>query len=175
MFTIYCVHPRLKLLSLRETDSQLTGMQVTLIFKSITTFFEDESNCWSSGALINKLSSKSIGGSSYVRHICPINVESILLTFSVGRKSSIGTSSSTLIRERWSATPFYTPLLSLISMSNSWSSRIHRKSLGFASFFWIKYFNAAWSMWTTTFEPTRYCRKFLNAKTTAYNYFFVFA
>jgi hypothetical protein len=50
---------------------------------------------------------------------------------------------------------FSTLGLSLISMSNSWSKRIHRINLGFASFFVRSYLRAAWSVKLSPWAPTR--------------------
>jgi hypothetical protein len=48
--------------------------------------------------------------------------------------------------DKWSATKFSTPFLSLISMSNSWSKRIHQINRGLASFLVRRYLRAAWSV-----------------------------
>ena len=71
------------------------------------------------------------------------------------------------ILDKWSATTFSTPFLSLISRSNSCKRSIHRISLAFASFFCIKYFRAEWSVKIVVLDPSRYWRNFSNANTTA--------
>jgi hypothetical protein len=53
---------------------------------------------------------------------------------------------SNCILDKWSATEFFTPFLSFISKSNSWSSKIHLINRGLASFLVSKYFKVAWSV-----------------------------
>ncbi|KEH15870.1 UDP-glycosyltransferase superfamily protein [Medicago truncatula] len=55
------------------------------------------------------------------------------------------------------------------------TSNIHRMSLGFESDLVRRYLIAAWSVYTTIFEPTRYERNFSNAYTIASNSFSVVA
>ena len=46
--------------------------------------------------------------------------------------------------------------LSLISISNSCRRNTHLMSLGFESCFVSRYLRAAWSVYTITFDPTKY-------------------
>ena len=59
------------------------------------------------------------------------------------------------ILDKWSATKFSEPFLSLISRSNSYSNRVQLMSLGLVSFLANKYLKAAWSVNTITFEHRR--------------------
>ena len=51
-----------------------------------------------------------------------------------------------VMRDKWSATEFSTPFLSLISRSNSWSRRIHLINLGLASFLVKRCLSTTWSV-----------------------------
>ena len=66
--------------------------------------------------------------------------------------------------DKWSATTFSTPFLSLIWRLNSWSKRIHHINLALASCLVSKYFKAEWSVNTTIEDPTKRSTKLIQGK-----------
>ena len=83
-------------------------------------------------------------------------VSSITKSYSSGKSSLTCTSSlGPSNRDRWSATRFSVPFLSLISRLNSFNRRTYLISLGFASFLVIRYLMAEWSACTITLFPIK--------------------
>ena len=102
-------------------------------------------------------------------------MSSITKSCSYGKSSLTCTSSlGPSNHDRWSATRFSIPFLSLISRSNSCNRRTHYISLYFASFLLIRYLMADWSLCTITLLPIKLGLNSSKAKTMANSFFFFF-